>query len=521
MKGIICILFFCCLGFKVSAQVDTLKKPSTIIFHAFYNDFNTAQRIRTTSLNHVINNKLWSNFGEMQMGFGFSYLKGILRNIDFVSSLDGSATDYHFKDGTIYGSNKFLLDVNAGFNIKLLKDNHPVVPYIFAGAGFSLYQGKTGVFIPAGAGLQFNLFNQVFVLTNVQYRRAVGVNVNDHFQYSVGAGASIGKKRAAKIVALATVIAVTKPDTTPAIARITQKNIRVTATDQQTGLPLPGVDIVIGSTGATIHALSDSSGHAGFSMIAAADYNVSGTLNGISTSTTQIPKSSFSQTGDTIQIGITHNDPRFTLAGTVINKTTHLPESGVSVNVVNTTNGNSTDVPSDNKGDFSVQLQAVSDFSISGKKAGYISNIEKVSTIGLNRSLVIYVKLQLDIDDASAGKTITLSNIYYDSGSAQVKPAAKPDLDKLIKFLKDNPNVKIEIASYTDIRGSAKRNLILSQARAQGVVNYLQKAGIGAGRLIAKGYGATRPLNGTKTGVKPTDAELAQNRRTEFKVVAL
>ncbi len=88
-----------------------------------------------------------------------------------------------------------------------------------------------------------------------------------------------------------------------------------------------------------------------------------------------------------------------------------------------------------------------------------------------------------------------------------------------MKFLKDNPELKIEIDSHTDSRGSAANNLKLSQARAQEVVNYLQKNGIDKARLIAKGYGATRLVNGCKVGVKCTDAQNEQNRRTEFKVI--
>lgn len=196
------------------------------------------------------------------------------------------------------------------------------------------------------------------------------------------------------------------------------------------------------------------------------------------------------------------------------------PEGDVTISTVNATH--STTVTQQNQlndGSFNIPLEAESEFTISGKKAGYISNIEKVSTKGLNRSATLYVKLELAIEEAKVGQSIVLNNIYYNSGSTKIRPEASSDLEKLIKFLKDNPEFTIEIASHTDSRGSDATNLILSQARAQEVVNYLQKNGINKNRLIPKGYGETRLFNGCANGVNCTEAQHAQNRRTEFKVI--
>ena len=66
-------------------------------------------------------------------------------------------------------------------------------------------------------------------------------------------------------------------------------------------------------------------------------------------------------------------------------------------------------------------------------------------------------------------------------------------LDKLVETLNNNPNIVIELGSHTDFRGDDKFNLELSQKRAQSVVNYLIEKGIEPERLIAKGYGETKP----------------------------
>lgn len=167
-----------------------------------------------------------------------------------------------------------------------------------------------------------------------------------------------------------------------------------------------------------------------------------------------------------------------------------------------------------NDGTFSIPLDAAGDFIISGKKAGYISNIEKVSTKGLNRSTTLYVKLELEIEEAKVGQSITLNNIYFELGKVNLNTSFSSDLDKLIQFLKDNPETRLEIQGYTDNIGSLALNTKLSQARANSVVDYLTKNGIDGSRLSAKGFGPSLPV------ASNTTAEgRAKNRRVVMKVV--
>ena len=142
MKKIISLFVLGILALQLAAQVPQERKPSTLAFHVFYNDFNTAQQIKTSSLNNVLKNHLWSKIGEMQTGFGINYLKGIRNKIDFVATIDGSWTDYLYEDGTSFGSSEFLLDANAALNLKLLTDRHTLVPYISSGVGFRYIRAK-------------------------------------------------------------------------------------------------------------------------------------------------------------------------------------------------------------------------------------------------------------------------------------------------------------------------------------------------------------------------------------------
>lgn len=110
--------------------------------------------------------------------------------------------------------------------------------------------------------------------------------------------------------------------------------------------------------------------------------------------------------------------------------------------------------------------------------------------------------------------------INYELGSARLTSQARSIIDeKLLTLLNDKPNIKIEISSHTDARGSATSNQSLSERRAQSVVNYLQNRGINGSRLVAVGYGEERLKNRCADGVNCTEREHAVNRRTEFRIL--
>ena len=103
--------------------------------------------------------------------------------------------------------------------------------------------------------------------------------------------------------------------------------------------------------------------------------------------------------------------------------------------------------------------------------------------------------------------------INFKAGSAKIV-GASADIDKAAGILKDNPNVKVEIAGYTDNRGSSKKNMKLSQARADAATAALVAAGASVGQITAKGYGAADPIADNKTRLGRL-----QNRRIELHVL--
>jgi outer membrane protein OmpA-like peptidoglycan-associated protein len=111
--------------------------------------------------------------------------------------------------------------------------------------------------------------------------------------------------------------------------------------------------------------------------------------------------------------------------------------------------------------------------------------------------------------------------IFYDFGSDRLTPMAEAVIDeRLVKLMKENPYLKLELAAHTDSRGSAGRNKSLSERRANAVVNYLTSKGIPRSRLVAKGYGESKLLNRCKDGIPCSENEHEANRRTEFRVIS-
>ncbi|MDR0941410.1 MAG: OmpA family protein [Bacteroidales bacterium] len=114
-----------------------------------------------------------------------------------------------------------------------------------------------------------------------------------------------------------------------------------------------------------------------------------------------------------------------------------------------------------------------------------------------------------------------IKNIYYDFDKSDLRNASKTVLDTtVLVILNENPHIVVEISSHTDSKGDYDYNIKLSQRRAESVVNYLIKSGIDKNRLVARGYGETRPIAPNENEDGSDNPEGRQkNRRTEFKII--
>jgi outer membrane protein OmpA-like peptidoglycan-associated protein len=130
------------------------------------------------------------------------------------------------------------------------------------------------------------------------------------------------------------------------------------------------------------------------------------------------------------------------------------------------------------------------------------------TNLGTARSLDVL------LEPVGATSHETLNNLFFESGRYDLADKSRTELDRLAAFLKANPAVRVEIGGHTDDLGDANANLTLSKKRAQGVVDYLTKAGIEPSRVRAVGYGKTRPLL-----PNTSEENRRQNRRIEWKVL--
>ena len=170
------------------------------------------------------------------------------------------------------------------------------------------------------------------------------------------------------------------------------------------------------------------------------------------------------------------------------------------------------------EGAFEFVLDRDLSYTVLGQKEGYHADSAKVSTVGIIKSDTLEVALLLE-PVFQVGQTFELENIYYDFDKSNIRPDAAVILDELVRTLRDNPTLKIELSSHTDSRGSNAYNEALSQRRAQSAVDYLVSRGIARDRMVAKGYGETRLVNHCSDGVGCSVAEHQANRRTEVTVL--
>ena len=190
------ILSFLAVGLLINSFAQQeYKKPSSLGIHFFFNDFKTAADLRNGGLASVIRDKNWSKTSRMTPGLAIRYMEGLGNHLDFVATASGSFIDYPIPDKPVQGSTKFLLDVTAVANLKLTSDRYWMSPYLSLGVGASKFGGYFGAFIPAGVGLQFNLFDEAYLLINSQYRIPVTENAAYHLYHSIGFAGSIARKK--------------------------------------------------------------------------------------------------------------------------------------------------------------------------------------------------------------------------------------------------------------------------------------------------------------------------------------
>ncbi|PWB26557.1 OmpA family protein [Flavobacterium sp. HTF] len=178
------------------------------------------------------------------------------------------------------------------------------------------------------------------------------------------------------------------------------------------------------------------------------------------------------------------------------------------------------------KNDYEIKEVSITLKKATGKTTLIISIDKKAKPITAKAITVKSVKINaVTVKPIGVGtdlaKLLNIPMNFFDLGKATIKKTSEPQLKKVVDLLKKYPTLTVDIRSHTDSRQSAANNMILSEKRAQSTKDWLIKKGIEFTRLTAKGYGETMLINKCADGVKCTEKEHQQNRRSEFIVTTL
>ena len=146
----------------------------------------------------------------------------------------------------------------------------------------------------------------------------------------------------------------------------------------------------------------------------------------------------------------------------------------------------------------------------------YSENFNLTEIATFDKPFLFNIDLQPVGDESAAtavsnAKPVVLRNVFFETGSAALRPESFAELDRLAALLAEMATLKIQINGHTDNVGDDASNLKLSEARAKAVYDYLAGKNIAAERLKYKGYGESQPVESNDS-----PEGRSRNRRTEF-----
>ncbi len=165
----------------------------------------------------------------------------------------------------------------------------------------------------------------------------------------------------------------------------------------------------------------------------------------------------------------------------------------------------------DNNGEGIIDLVQGIEFTVTTYISEEKFEFDEIIFIKKNKNInQINIDLQFDL----YSKIFEIKNLNFESGKFNIQKQYFKDLENLVILLREQINIKIEIAGHTDSIGNNKTNIILSNNRAKSIKSYLVKNGILESRIKCVGYGEKQPItnNSTKEGRE-------KNRRIEIRIL--
>ena len=165
-------------------------------------------------------------------------------------------------------------------------------------------------------------------------------------------------------------------------------------------------------------------------------------------------------------------------------------------------------------GTFVTMLQEGKSYSVLVEKEGFLfySDLLNLQESDQPRDLNREIRMQR----LQPGVILVLNNIFFDNSKSSLRKESTQELQRILMILRQNPGMRVEISNHTEPNGSEENSQKLTENRAQAIVDYLVATGIKSTRIVAKGYGSTRPLADAKA-----EKNKWLNRRTEMRVIAV
>jgi outer membrane protein OmpA-like peptidoglycan-associated protein len=215
--------------------------------------------------------------------------------------------------------------------------------------------------------------------------------------------------------------------------------------------------------------------------------------------------------------------PKITISGSVTNQLTQTPIKRATIFAYNTITGKVTVVKADSLGHYMLRVEKGSDVVIRSVINPYDTVFANSTTNEFSKPVVIHgnedhkeIKT-LYVNQLGKNVSWVLDTIFYDFNKWNIRSESYKSLDRIVNLLKKYPLVRVEVASYTDSRGSDTYNLWLSQQRANSAAQYMVNAGIYTERILGRGYGKAHANK--LEGQISNRAEIYRlSRRTEVKI---
>ena len=214
-------------------------------------------------------------------------------------------------------------------------------------------------------------------------------------------------------------------------------------------------------------------------------------------------------------------DPVVLVDGNVYNKKTNEP---LSASLIYETlpdgveAGNGISNPSD--GSFKIVLPYDKNYLIRASADKFFAVSENLDLDSLVKAGYKEIHKDLYLVPIEIGQVVRLNNVFFDFDKWNLRPESFVELDRVVKLLKENPTIEIEMSAHTDNKGADEYNMTLSDNRARSCMEYILSKGIATNRITSHGYGETVPMASNTNPDGSDNPEGRQlNRRVEFKIL--